>query len=236
MRRFARTLGTLMIVAGVGLLAWALLVWRWEDPFTSLYTAWKQRELASSFDRRLSAYDVPVPAGASLAAIRRTMRTEATRYRRGAERGSAIGRLRAPRLGVNMIFVEGTDHESLKRGPGRQRQTFMPGEGNLIYIAGHRTTYSAPFSRIDRFERGDLVTLEMPYATFIYAITRHQIVASTATWVLRPRRREVLALQACHPRFFATHRYIAYAEPVRIVLRGGRAYSLAGPDNIATKT
>jgi sortase A len=234
MRRFARTLGTLMIVAGVGLLAWALLVWRWEDPFTSLYTAWKQRELSSSFDRRLSAYDVPVPASPSLAAVRRTMRAEAAGYRREARRGSAIGRIRVPRLGVNMIFVEGTDHESLKRGPGRQRQTFMPGEGNLIYIAGHRTTYSAPFSHIDRVERGDLVTLEMPYATFVYAITRHQIVPSTATWVLRPRRREVLALQACHPRFFASHRYIAYAEPVRIVLRGGRAYSLADPDVAST--
>jgi sortase A len=229
MRRFARTLGTLMIVAGVGLLAWAVLVWRWEDPFTSLYTAWKQRELASSFDRRLSAYDPPVPGSTSIAAIRRTMQAEATRYRRGAERGSAIGRIRAPRLGVNMIFVEGTDHESLKRGPGRQRQTFMPGEGDLIYIAGHRTTYAAPFSHIDRLRQGDLVTLEMPYATFVYAITRHQIVPSTATWVLRPREREVLALQACHPRFFASHRYIAYAEPVRIVLRGGREYSLAGP-------
>jgi sortase A len=121
-----------------------------------------------------------------------------------------------------MILVNGTDHDSLKRGPGRDIHAYMPGEGQLVYIAGHRTTYLAPFAHIDALRPGDPVTIETPYATFFYRITRHVIVKANALWVLRSPGYEVLALQACHPRFFATHRYIAYARPVRIVPHGAR--------------
>jgi sortase A len=227
MRRFVRTLGAAMILAGIGLLSWSLLVWRWEDPFTSLYTAWKQRQLASSLDEQFDTYRPSAPIGTSLAAVRRSIEMEAARYRRTARRGQAIGRIRVARLNLNMIVVNGTDHESLKRGPGRDLRTFMPGQGELVYVAGHRTTYAAPFSRIDRLRRGDLVTLELPYATIVYAVTGHRIVRATDTWVLRSHHRETLALQACHPRFFASHRYIAYARPARITPRGGHAYVLS---------
>ena len=230
MRRTARTVGTLMIVGGVVMLAWALLVWRWEDPFTSLYTAWKQRELASELDREIEAFRPTIPPGASLAAVRRNLAADAARYRRSARRGQAIGRIRVPRLGLNMIVVNGTDHDSLTRGPGRELSTFMPGQGELVYIAGHRTTYAAPFSHIDRLRPGDRVTLELPYATMVYAVTGHRIVPATATWALRSHHREVLALQACHPRFFASHRYIAYGRPVGITPRGGRPYVLTSAE------
>jgi hypothetical protein len=39
--------------------------------------------------------------------------------------------------------------------------------------------------------------------------------------VLRSRGREVLALQACHPRFFASHRFLVYARPVRVTTATG---------------
>jgi sortase A len=227
MRRSLRWLGTAMVIAGLLLLAWVVVVWRWEDPFTSLYTAYQQRSLSSSLDRKMDAYKPVAVSGASLAAVRRTLRAEAAAYRRDVHRGEAIGRIKVPNLGVNMVLVDGTDHDSLKRGPGLQRQTFMPGEGELIYIAGHRTTYAAPFSHIDRLRRGDRVTLEMPYGTFVYAITGHRVVRATDTWVLRSHHREVVALQACHPRFFASHRYIAYATPVQVIPRGGRTYTLS---------
>jgi sortase A len=226
MRRGVRWLGTVMVVAGLALLAWVVVVWRWEDPLTSLYTAYQQRSLSSGLDRKMDAYKPVAVSGASLAAVRRTLRAEAAGYRRAVHRGEAIGRIKVPAIGVNMVIVDGTDHDSLKRGPGLQRQTFMPGAGELIYIAGHRTTYAAPFSHIDRLRRGDRVTLEMPYGTFVYAITGHRIVRANATWVLRSHHREVVALQACHPRFFASHRYIAYGTPVQVIPRGGRAYTL----------
>jgi sortase A len=98
----------------------------------------------------------------------------------------------------------------------------MPGEGQLIYVAGHRTTYLAPFAHIDKLKPGDWVTLEVPYGTFKYRIFRHVIVGSDDLAVLRSHGREVVALQACHPRFFATHRYIAYGRLVQVEPRGGR--------------
>jgi sortase A len=123
-----------------------------------------------------------------------------------------------------MLLVNGTDEASLKKGPGRYLGDFMPGQGQLVYIAGHRTTYLAPFSHIDALRPGDEVTIEMPYATFVYRVTGHRIVVSTDLAVLKSPGHELLELQACHPRFFATHRYIAYALPVEVIPRGGRPY------------
>lgn len=208
MRRLVRWLGTLLVAGGMGLLVWAGATWAWEDPFTSVYTEWKQRELAGEYERRAEAFRPPALVSSSVAGV-------AARYRLTLRRGEAIGRLRIPRLGVDMVFVQGTDSESLKKGPGRYARSFLPGEGELIYIAGHRTTYGAPFSRIDRLRRGDAVFLELPYGTFQYRITGHRIVKATEVSVLRSRHREVVALQACHPRFFASHRMIAYAKPVK---------------------
>jgi sortase A len=212
MRRVGRTLGTLMVVAGVALLAWSFVVWRWEDPFTGAFTWWEQRQLADAYAARLREPDARRLASFDPEDVAR----EARRYRRGLERGDVIGRLRVPRIGLETYVVNGTDSDTLKKGPGRYLYSFMPGERRLVYVAGHRTTYGAPFARIDSLAAGDQVVLELPYATFRYRVTRHRIVDATATEVLRSGKREVLVLQACHPRFFASERYLVYAVPVRI--------------------
>jgi sortase A len=238
MRGAVRALGTLLIAAGVLGLVWALLVWRWQDPFTAVYTHLEQRKLASGYEEQVAAFDrreatrapqpseQPAAATPSLADLRRRIRSDARRYRSTLTRGAPVGRLIVPRLGLNMLVVNGTDHDSLTKGPGRYLGSFMPGQGELVYVAGHRTTYSAPFSRIERLRPGDRVTFELPYATFAYRIARSVIVPATALEVLRSRGREVLALQACHPRFFASHRYIAYAVPVRVLPRGPGARAI----------
>ncbi len=217
MRRLGRIAGTLMIAAGVGVLAWTVVVWRWEDPFTGLVARFEQQRLADGYAERLERAPrrkLPSLAAGELAA-------EARRYRRSLRRGEAVGRIRVPRIGLEAYIVNGTDAETLKKGPGRYIRSFMPGERRLVYVAGHRTTYGAPFSRIDRLANGDRVLVEMPYATFEYRVARHAVVEATATEVLRSRDREELVLQACHPRFFATHRYLVYASPVRVTPRGG---------------
>ena len=225
MRRTARILGTLMLVGGVLTLLWVVVVWQWQDPFTALYTRWEQHRLASSYDERFAKFRPVRPASANLAAERLTIAREAARYRRASKEGEAIGRIKVPRLGLNMILVNGTAESTLEKGPGRDLRTYMPGQGQLVYIAGHRTTYLAPFSHIDALRPGDRVTLELPYATFVYRIVRHRIVPSDDLAVLKSHGREVVILQACHPRFFATHRYLAYALPVRVEPRVGPAYS-----------
>ncbi len=233
MRRAGRIAGTVMIVAGVGAIGWVLLVWQWQDPITAIYTKYQQHKLASSYSHRLAEYRppagaAPVTAGpgaeVSVAARRRQVAKEAAAYRRALHEGDPVGRMIVPRLGLKAIVVNGTSHDDLTKGPGRELHTYMPGQGELVYVAGHRTTYLAPFSNIDALRAGDRVIFELPYATFEYEVTGHRIVTADDLAVLRSHHREVLALQACHPRFFATHRYIAYARLVRVTPRDGRPY------------
>jgi sortase A len=228
-RRLIHLSGTLMVVVGSLLLVWSLLVWRWQDPFTALYTRWEQRGLAQEYERRLEQFEAKAPVRMVAEPVSPlVIAEEARRYRLGLDEGDAIGRLRIPKLDLNMIVVNGTESETLRKGPARHRRTFLPGEGKLIYIAGHRTTYSAPFSDIDDLRRGDRVRLELPYATVEYRIRGHRIVEAHELSVLRSRGREELALQACWPRFFASHRYIAYARPVRVIPRRGPPYEYQG--------
>lgn len=222
-QRVTRITGTLLLAAGVAVLVWVVVVWRWQDPFTALYTTWKQHQLSQSYTERAKAFRLPEPK-AKAAAVRvvtaAQIRAQARRYRLATERGQAVGRLRVPRLGLNMVVVDGTDHDSLIKGPGLDRRTYMPGEGQLTYIAGHRTTYLAPFAHIERIKAGDQISLEVPYGTFRYRVFTHKIVAASDLAVLKSHGREVVELQACHPRFFASHRYIVYARLMQIDPRG----------------
>jgi sortase A len=232
-RRILRIASTLMIASGLCLLLWALVVWRWQDPFTALYTAYQQHRLETRYDTQVAAYRPLRPSArpttgtrVSVATEQRTVAREASRYRRSLEIGDPVGRLKVPRLGLDLIVVNGTDHDSLARGPGRYLGSFVPGEGRLIYIAGHRTTYGAPFAHIERLRPGDAVSFEVPYGRFLYRVTSSAIVPADEISRLESRGLEEIALQACHPRFFASHRYIAYARPVRVVPREGAPYSL----------
>lgn len=232
--RLLRATGTTLIVLAVLMLAWAFVVWRWNDPFTSLYTRWQQHKLQGVYAQVVRAYHpIPVPVTKTvsvaaqrriLAAERRILTTEASRYRQVAKIGDPIGRIVVPRLGLHMLLINGTNNDSLVKGPGRDERTYMPGQGQLVYIAGHRTTYLAPFAHIDSMRPGDLITLKMPYATVVYSVTGHEIVDASDLAVLRSHNRERVALQACHPRFFATHRYIVWAKPVRVTFPDGHSF------------
>jgi sortase A len=238
--RFA---GTSLIVLGILAVTWTILVWRWQDPFTALYTLYQQHKLASRYHKIAESYH-PLLVQRSKAAHadnsavqiseeRRLIQRDAKRYRRTLQPGGALGRIKVHRLGLNIVLVTGTDHDSLTKGPGWDMRTFLPGAGQLIYIAGHRTTYLAPFAHIDSMRPGDLVTIEVPYGTFVYRVRNHVIVPADDLARLRSYNRpagtpagEVVALQACHPRFFATNRYIVYAVLVRVVPKGGKAYAV----------
>ena len=224
MHRAARILGSLLILAGVLTLAWVVVVWRWQDPFTAVYTHFQQARLASSYERQSAAFHPRVARG-DLASVERQIATEARAYRRSLTTGQAVGRLSIGRIGLKMVVVQGTDHESLKKGPGHYIQSGLPGEGHLIYVAGHRTTYLAPFAAIDNIRVGDYIRFELPYGTFTYRATRHYVVAENAISVLEDHGTEILRLQACHPRFFATHRYLVDAKLVSVTPRGASTYA-----------
>src|SRR5580765_8912987 len=95
--RVARVTGTVMLAAGVAVLVWVLVVWRWQDPFTALYTTWKQHQLSQSYKQRAEAFRLPVPSSKTASARVVTagqIRAVAHRYRLESKRGQAVGRLR----------------------------------------------------------------------------------------------------------------------------------------------
>lgn len=196
-----RLVGICLAALGAAALVWVGLVWFWQDPVTALYTRHEQRVLARTLDAR-TAY---AAAGSQRAAARA--------YRLHSHLGEAMGRIVVPRLGLDAVVVDGTGEAQLALGPGFYRGDDLPGEGGLVYVAGHRTTYGAPFSHIERLRRGDRIALVMPYGRFVYRVTGHRIVGAHDIAVLRSRGTEQLILQSCHPRFSATHRYLVYARP-----------------------
>ena len=224
MRLAGRILGLLLIVAGALTLTWVVVVWQWQDPFTAIYTHFQQNRLSHTYDRRVQAYHPTPTRGKDLAAVQVEIAAEARAYRRTLHTGDPVGRLQIGRIGLRMVVVQGTDHETLKKGPGHYEPSAVPGEGHLIYIAGHRTTYLAPFARINDIKVGDYFTFSVPYATFTYRVQRHYVVPSDELSVLEDHGSEILRLQACHPRFFATHRYIVDAMLASVTPAGGETY------------
>jgi sortase A len=182
-----------LALAGAALLAWTVTVWQWQDPVTYVAAKREQARLADRYESQPAARLV----------------------RARPRRGEPVGRLAIPRLDLSVIVVYGTDTESLRKGPGVDPRSALPGRGSLVYVAGHRTTYGAPFSRIDELERGDEVIFERGTRRFTYRVTGRKIVRADDLSVLRSRGREELALQACWPRFFASHRIVVFGRPVR---------------------
>jgi len=230
MRVGIRRAATILVGAGVLVLAWAALVWVWQDPFTAVYTLWQQHRLQGQYaqvQRAWVAHHPARPDAPTVASEKAMVASDAGAFQRQAKLGQAIGKISIPRIGLNMILVYGTDHDSLIRGPGVDPRGRLPGANRLVYIAGHRTTYLAPFAHIDEIQKGDLIRIEMPYGTFVYRAFRHEIVPADDMAVLRSPHHELLRLQACHPRFFATHRYLVDAKLVQVELPHARGWTVA---------
>ncbi len=113
-------------------------------------------------------------------------------------------------------MVEGTDTATLRKGPGHYPETRLPGQGGTVGVAGHRTTYLAPFRTIDELRRGERIILEMPYATFTYRVQKQEIVEPTQTSVIDDVGYERLVLSACHPLYSAEQRIIVFARLARV--------------------
>lgn len=138
--------------------------------------------------------------------------------------GEVIAKLDIPRLGQTEYVVEGVGVDDLRKGPGHYPTTPMPGQGGNAAIAGHRTTYGAPFHRIDELEPGDEIMVTTVQGTFTYRVTPqtdgsgqtrgHFIVTPTDTQVLGDFGDDRLTLTACHPKYSARQRIIVVAELV----------------------
>ena len=110
-----RILSRVLIGAGALLLVWVVVVWRWQDPFTALYTRWEQRGLSQVLDREFAAFRPSRARGLALSAERNAIASDAARFRLHTHAGEAIGRIVIHRIGLNMVVVDGTDESSLKK-------------------------------------------------------------------------------------------------------------------------
>lgn len=114
--------------------------------------------------------------------------------------GEALGHLVIPQAGVDAVVVVGTDHESLKSGPGWMDTTALPGQAGNAVISGHRTTYGGPFRNLDDLAPGDEIIFERPgVPTVRYLVTETLIVAPSEVWVAGPSDHAELTLTTCHP-------------------------------------
>ena len=221
LRRGLRALSTVLIVAGALLILDAGLTLVWQEPISALYGKLQQRALAGRLDEGQTLTELQARALARLRTERRRMAFLARLLRRESAPGDPIGRIRIRRTGTNFVVVEGTQAGDLRKGPGHYADTPFPGMRGTVAIAGHRTTYQAPFRRLDRMRRGDEIVLEMPYGRFTYRTYLRRIVSPRAyRFVTGRRRTDVLALTACHPLYSAAQRIVVMARLVRADARG----------------
>ena len=228
MSRVARIFSTVLITAGLVVMLDVGLTLAYKEPVSSIYGQLKQ----DAAENQLADLESQYPTAADLAAISGVRGVEAKarvlaqRFAKKTKTGEAIGRIIAPGMGANAVVVEGTDTSSLQKGPGHYPDTPFPGEGGTVGVAGHRTTYLAPFRHIDSMKRGDTVTLEMPYGTFRYRVQKTQIVDDSAVGIVKRVGYERLVLTACHPLYSAAQRFAVFARLVDTAVfdaaRGGR--------------
>jgi sortase A len=219
-----------LIVAGVLLLVDAALTLLWQEPVSALYATLRQNALGDDLNR----LETRRIAHVEVAALRR-LQTERRRltFLARAERGKAnpgdpLGRIQIPKIGANFVVVQGTDAGDLREGPGHYLSTPLPGEPGTVALAGHRTTFLAPFRDIDELKRTDLIRMRMPYGDFDYSVERTRIVAPSATWVMRKVGYDRIVLTACHPLYSASQRIVVSARLVKVTPRGQAGKLIVG--------
>ena len=224
MKRALKPLSSLLLVVGALLLTDAVVTLVWQEPVSALYSRLEQSRLGDDLAKlegtKPTAQDREVLS--RLGTLDRKLAYAARVLNRRTDDGQPLGRIRMPSIGVSSVVVAGTNGASLRRGPGHYPGTPLPGARGTVAIAGHRTTYGAPFRQLDRLDRGDRVEVSMPYGRFVYEVERERIVAPTATWVTRRVGYDRLVLTACHPLYSAAKRIVLFARLVDTRPRGDR--------------
>lgn len=129
--------------------------------------------------------------------------------------GDAVAIIRIPKIDVDYVVVEGTDVESLKKGPGHYTDTAYPWRATgRVGIAGHRTTYGSPFWSLNELRPGDRIVLATEYGIFEYRVTGSRIISPSDGSVLESTPEPTLVLTTCNPRFSAAERLVVFADRV----------------------
>lgn len=214
--RLLRDLSSVLIISGLLLLADAAVTLLWQEPLTAVIALIQRGEI----DKRLLSYrTAPLSplqrrALSSITGSQSRVSFLARREQRELATGDAVGRIVIAKIGVSFLVVQGTDEGSLEKGPGHYPSSSLPGLGETVAIAGHRTTYLAPFRHIDALRPGDRIVLQMPYGRFLYSVQYHRIVTPTSWWIARNLGYDRLVLSACNPLYSAAQRIAVFARLV----------------------
>jgi LPXTG-site transpeptidase (sortase) family protein len=136
----------------------------------------------------------------------------------GGQTHEPIGKIIIPSIGVDVVMVEGTSKGDLKEGPGHWEETPFPGQGGNFVVSGHRTTYGAPFFKLNEVEVGDEIQLILPYVVAIYRVTKTFIVYPDEVETVRSVGREQVSLAACHPIYSAKQRIVVQGDLISFKL------------------
>ena len=190
--------GRVLISAGVLILLFvAYQLWG-----TGLAEARSQRSLKNEFEQLVKRTPTTQPGAPP---------TEAPPAPPPPPTGSAVAIVKIPKIGVEKAVVEGVSLSDLKKGPGHYPETPMPGQPGNAAIAGHRTTYGAPFYDFDELEQGDTIFVTTGQGSFRYEVTEKKVVRPKEVSVLSNTADNRLTLTTCHPRFSARQRLVVVA-------------------------
>jgi len=213
--KLMRGLAIALLVIGALLLIEAAVTVLWKEPFSALLTLQGQSKLGD--DLKKMEERAAAEAALSHQQMVRYQQRASVKLNRTADPGDPIGRLRIPKTGLNMVVVQSTDEESLKKGPAHYRETPLPGQkGNWsVGIAGHRTTYEAPFRHNDNLKPGNKMVFTLPYGRFTYSVAKTRIVDAGYSRAFVPQGRNMLVLTACHPLYSAAQRILVYGKLIK---------------------
>jgi LPXTG-site transpeptidase (sortase) family protein len=213
-----RVAADLLLVVGGILLAFPL--------WSGLFTAVQQGRLDEAYGHEAAGYRIAVRTAEDLRSKRelppeRELRRLAEAFAARLETGDPVGRLQIRSIGLDTVVQQGVtgpasldpdgDRALLRKGPVHYGNTPLPGAGEPFAVAGHRTTYGAPFSRLDELSPGDRVTVQTPYAALVYEVAKVTTVEPDDVGVLLDRGYG-LVLTTCTPRYSASHRLIVWGR------------------------
>jgi sortase A len=210
------------VLSGVGrLLIWAgalvLLFVAYQLWGTNLAEARAQGDLEDDFVALLESTDTTAPSTTTTTTVaddEPAPTTTAVSPPPPPIEGEAVARIVIPRIGVDKIVVSGVSRDDLKRAPGHYPGTPLPGQPGNAAIAGHRTTYGAPFHRVDELEPGDEILVTTLQGSFRYEVFGTEIVLPSAVEVVQDQGDDRLTLTSCHPKFSARQRIVISARLV----------------------
>ena len=204
-RRVVRGTGKTLISVGVLILLFVVYqLWG-----TGLAHDRAQRSLRSEFARELAAPPAPEAPTSTPTTVGTTTPPPAPLVE-----GKAAAVIAIPKIGLDEVVVEGVGVEDLKKGVGHYPDTKMPGETGNAALAGHRTTYGAPFNKLDDLVAGDAITVTTRAGTFRYDVMEKRIVTPDEVSVLDDTPDSRLTLTTCHPMYSAAERLIIIAQLV----------------------